>query len=254
LLELLSDILVPWVLSNSEQQTTQEEIPVMKQEEPSLITDKETNKMLLSKVIFNSFGERAANEIQDNCEFEELATDKVAIKPASGVSFNDIEKAKIRKCIQSVYGEDVKLVAIQTQPMILTQIRPETKAETKTDESVNQFMPAKSETVNESITQNQQWLRLRAELTKALLKKHREEKYAQHIVKNWFDKLQVSTESRRDKLILISSSFVIGWINDNYLHSLEQAVLASNFIVELRYEGNQERPIILTKEMINRGK
>lgn len=242
------------VLSNSEQQTTQEEIPVMKQEEPSLIPDKETNKMLLSKAIFNSFGERSANEIQDNCEFEELAFDKVAIKPASGVSFNDIEKAKIRKCIQSVYGEDVKLVAIQTQLVELTQIRPETKAETKADESVNQSMPAKSETVNERITQNQQWLRLRTELTKALLKKHREEKYAQHIVKNWFDKLQVSTESSRDKLILISSSFVIGWINDNYLHPLEQAVLASNFIVELRDDGNQERPIILTKEMINRGK
>lgn len=242
------------VLSNPEQETTQEEIAVMKQEELSLIPDKETNKMLLSKAIFNSFGERSANEIQDNCEFEELAFDKVAIKPASGVSFNDIEKAKIRKCIQSVYGEDVKLVAIQTQLVKLTQIRPETKAKTKADEPVNQSMPAKSETVNERITQNQQWLHLRAELTKALLKKHREEKYAQHILKNWFDKLQVSTESSRDKLILISSSFVIGWINDNYLHSLEQAVLASNFIVELRDDGNQERPIILTKEMINRGK
>ncbi len=88
-------------------------------------------------------------------------------------------------------------------------------------------------------------------MTKALLKKHREEKYAQYIVKNWFDKLQVSTESSQDKLILIGTSFVIHGINDKYLSPLEQAVLTSNVDIELRYDSNRERPILISKEILN---
>jgi hypothetical protein len=230
----------PKLLNASEKKpNTPEEISIMKPEEPTL-SDKETRKMLLSKAIFDAFGETTANEIQDNCTFEELAPDKVGIKPGVGVSFNDIEKAKIRRCIKAVYGEEVKILVAIPTPMVTLA---------KTD---NESGLAKGN-VGVSVCQNPQWLCLRSNLHKAFMKRH-EGKYAEHIVKNWFDKLSVSHESRREKLILIGETSVIHRIYEEYISATEQAVLDSNFEVELRYEGNRERPIILTKEMINRGK
>ena len=218
---------------------TPEETPVMKPEEPPL-SKKETRKMLLSKAIFDAFGATIANEIQDNCTFEELEPDKVGIKPGVGVSFNDIEKAKIRRCIKVVYGEEVTILAAIPKPMVTLA---------KTD---NESGLAKSD-VGVSVCQNPQWLCLRSNLHKAFMKRH-EGKYAEHIIKNWFDRLSVSPESRREKLILIGETSVIHRIYEEYISATEQAVLDSNFEVELRYEGDRERPIILTKEMINRGK
>ena len=216
---------------------TEEEISIMKLENPPL-SDKETRKMLLSKALFDAFG-ATANEIQDNCTFEELEPDKVGIKPGIGVSFNDIEKAKIRRCIKAVYGEEVTILAAIPKPMVTLA---------KTD---NESGLAKSD-VGVSVCQNPQWLCLRSNLVKALQKWY-EGKYAEHILKNWFDKLSVSPESSREKLILIGESYVIHRIDETYISAIEQTVLDSNFEVELRYEGNRERPIILTKEMINRG-
>jgi hypothetical protein len=215
----------------------QEEISIMKLEEPNLMSDKETRKMLLSKAIFDAFG-AGANEVQDNCAFEELAPDKVGIKPGIGVSFNDIEKAKIRRCIKAVYGEEVTILAAIPKPMVTLA---------KMD---NESGLAKSD-VGVSLRQNPQWLCLRSNLVKALQKWY-EGKYAEHILKNWFDKLSVSPESSREKLILIGESYVIHRIDETYISAIEQAVLARNFEVELRYEGNRERPIILTKEIIKR--
>ena len=228
----------PKLLTASEKKPNiQEEISIMKPEEPPL-SKKETRKMLLSKAIFDAFG-ATANEIQDNCTFEELEPDKVGIKPGVGVSFNDIEKAKIRRCIKAVYGEEVTILAAIPKPMVTLA---------KMD---NESGLAKGD-VGVSVCQNPQWLCLRSNLVKALQKWY-EGKYAEHILKNWFDRLSVSPESSREKLILIGESSVIHRIDETYISATEQAVLASNFEVELRYEGNRERPIILTKEMINRG-
>ena len=85
-----------------------EEIHIMQQEE-TVLSEKETRKMQLSKAIFDNFG-MSANEIQDNCQFEELSLDKISVKPNAGVSFDDIEKGKIRKCIKAVYGEKITIL------------------------------------------------------------------------------------------------------------------------------------------------
>ena len=211
----------------------------MKQEEQNPIPDKETRKMLLSKAIFDAFG-AASNEIQDNCSFEELEHDKVNIKPGLGVSFNDIEKAKIRRCIQSVYGEDVKLVLAKTQAVVTT------------GHLGSQSVLAKSEVLVSNSCNNPQWLRFKAELTKVLLKKH-EEKIAIHIFKNWFDKLRVSDDSTSQKLILVGSVCVIQWIDDKFGMELENTVLASDLTIELRDEDNRNRPLIFSKQTIKRG-
>ncbi len=224
---------------NQSEPIAQEEIPAMKQEEQNPIPDKETRKMLLSKAIFDAFG-ATANEIQDNCSFEEISPLKVCIKPTIGVSFNDIEKAKIRKCIKSVYGEEVILTLVNTNLYV--------NKEPVATESVL----AKSEVLLSNSCNNPQWLRFKAELTKVLLKKH-EEKIALHILKNWFDKLRVSDNSTSQKLILVGSVFTIQWIDDKFGMELENAVLASNLTIELRDEANRNRPLIFSKETIKRG-
>lgn len=91
---------------NESQKT--EEMPKMKQEEVDPIADEQTRKMLLSKALYGSFGEQRSNEIQDDYKFVEITPQKVCIQTKE-MRLNDIEKAKIRKCIQSVYGEDVTI-------------------------------------------------------------------------------------------------------------------------------------------------
>jgi hypothetical protein len=85
-----------------------EEIPEMKQEEIPQLTNKQERAMLLSKALYGSFGEQRSNEIQDDYKFLETEPQKVCIQ-TKAMLLNDIEKAKIRKCIQSVYGEDVTI-------------------------------------------------------------------------------------------------------------------------------------------------
>lgn len=93
-------------LLNETQKT--EEIPEMKPEELPLLTDKQERAILLSRALWQSFGEERSNEIQDDYKFVETEPQKVCIQ-TKAMLLNDIEKAKIRKCIQSVYGEDVIL-------------------------------------------------------------------------------------------------------------------------------------------------
>jgi hypothetical protein len=106
--------------------------------------------MLLSKAIFNAFGEHSANEIQDNCEFKEITPDKVCIKLAIGVSLNDIEKAKIRKCIQSIYGKNVELVAVKKQRAEIAQ------------RVLNQNEVSVSEVIDKNADQALLWSRFKA--------------------------------------------------------------------------------------------
>lgn len=96
------------LLNKPEELSQQEEIPEMKREEIPQITDKQERAMLLSKALYGTFGEQRSNEIQDDYKFVEKEPQKVCIQ-TKAMLLNDIEKAKIRKCIQSVYGEDVTI-------------------------------------------------------------------------------------------------------------------------------------------------
>lgn len=81
------------------------------------------------------------------------------------------------------------------------------------------------------------------------MQKKYEDKVGEHIVKNWFEKLSVNPLSNPQKLILVGSSFIVNWIIDNYELQLEQAVLKSNFVLELTFEGNREKPRIYSKKI-----
>ena len=88
--------------------TKQEEITEMNLEELPKLTEKEERTILLSRALWQTFGEQRSGEIQDDYKFVEIHEHKVCIQ-AREMQLNDIEKAKIRRAIQSVYGKDVIL-------------------------------------------------------------------------------------------------------------------------------------------------
>jgi hypothetical protein len=100
-----------------------EEMPEMKHEEVNPIADEQTRKMLLSKALYGAFGEQRSNEIQDDYKFVEITPQKVCIQTKE-MRLNDIEKVKIRKCIHSVYGEDVTIAMQVLAPAPVEQIPP----------------------------------------------------------------------------------------------------------------------------------
>lgn len=199
-------------------------------------------KMLLSKALLSAFGKEDADLLQDECEFIELEADKVKITIGSKKSLNDLEKEKIRKSLKSVYGEEVRIVTgkRETQPESITNCDKLSR-------------PPTPELLANVRSNNSEWFTFRSNLIRVLSRRH-EEKIAQHIVKNWFDKLGVSELSGQSRLVLIADPFYIHWIENNYDSVVEDAVCLSSFTVELHYKGNNERPRIYSKELIKRGK
>ena len=88
--------------------TKQEEITEMNLEELPKLTEKEERTILLSRALWQTFGEQRSGEIQDSCMFMELEPDKIGIYTGE-LLLNDIDKDKIRKAISSVYGDDVQI-------------------------------------------------------------------------------------------------------------------------------------------------
>ena len=199
-------------------------------------------KMLLSKALLSAFGKEDADLLQDDCEFIELEADKIKITIGSKKSLNDLEKEKIRKSLKSVYGEEVRIVTGKR----------ETQAESVTDCDKLSLLPT-PELLTNVRANNSEWFKFRQNLIRVLTKRH-EEKIAQHIVKNWFDKLGISELSNSQKLVMIADPFYIHWIENNYDHVVEEAVCLGSFTVELHYKGNQERPRVYCKELIKRSK
>jgi len=205
---------------------------VMKQEETSLIPDKETRKMLLSKAIFDAFG-AAANEIQDNCSFEEISPLKVCIKPAIGVSFNDIEKAKIRKCIKSVYGEDVVLALVNTNLYV-------SKEPVASESGL-----ARNEIVETTLCHNPQWLNFKANV--------RDRKVREMLANPTMKIIEV-----QDKVIIEGHAFLLEeLLSSGYLQELEDAVVETGLTLEFhektvasQYVAKDSKPTILTREKI----
>lgn len=188
-------------------------------------------KALLSKALLFSFGEKNAELLQDHCEFIELESKKIGIRLKNNYNLNDIEKVKIRKCIKSVYGEDIVIITASNKLKNTPEITLKPENSTNTN-------------------QNLQWLTLKNNIRKEFSRKY-EDKVGEHILKNWFKKLSVSPLTSPQKLVLVGSSFVVNWIIDNYELQLERAIRASNFVVELTFEGNKEKPRIYLKEQAN---
>ena len=220
------------VLNEPEPPIAQEEMPAIKQEEHNLIPDKDTRRMLLSKAIFDAFG-ATANEIQDNCKFEETAIGKVTIKPAIGVSFNDIEKAKIRKCIKLVYGEDVLLALVNTTPYV--------SKEPVTSES----WLARSEVLGTPSQNNSQWLNFKGNV--------RDRKVREILNNPTLKVIEI-----QGKVIIEGHAFLLEELfSSGYVEELEDAVVETGLTLEFHekivsrgYVTPDAKPTILCKEKI----
>lgn len=224
-----SDVPKPVLLPANNNQIYEK--PTMNEKETLTASDR---KMLLSKALLSAFGQEDAYLLQDTCEFIELEADKVKITIGNKKNLSDLEKEKIRKSLKSVYGEEVRIVTSREQ------LPQENK-------------PPTPELIANIRTNNSEWFVFRQNLIRVLTKRH-EEKIAQHIVKNWFDRLGISELSNSKRLIMVADPFYIHWIENNYDHVVEEAVCLSNFTVELHYKGNNERPRVYCKELIKRGK
>ncbi|CAF2084515.1 unnamed protein product [Rotaria magnacalcarata] len=188
--------------------------------------------MLLSKAIFDAFG-AIANEIQDNCKFEETAVGKVTIKPAIGVSFNDIEKAKIRKCIKSVYGEDVVLALVNTTLYV------------NKEPVASESGLARSEVLGTPSQNNSQWLSFKANVGD--LK-----------VRQILNNPTLKVIEIPGKVIIEGHSFLLDeMFSSGYLQELEDVVVETGLMLEFHekitasgYIAEDKKPTVLTKEKI----
>lgn len=196
-----------------------EEIAEMKHEELPQITNKQERAMLLSKALYGSFGEQRSNEIQDDYKFVEQDEQKVCIQTKE-MRLNDIEKAKIRKCIQSVYGEDVT-IAMQLI---------ETKQEVA--ELVPSYQRQSFQTFKSAIPDT----RLINLLTNPLVK---------------------AVETSRGIIIEAAPFFIDQLTEAGNLAVLEDAVVKTRITLELNYKGlsteyanNTKKPVVLTPEKI----
>ena len=194
------------------------EIPIDPEE---IVTNEQaTRRMLLSKALWSTFGEQRSGEIQDDYKFVETEPHKVCIQTEE-MRLNDIEKAKIRKAIQSVYGEDVT-IAMQ---IIAEPIPSEEDAELEHSGSKPNWLNFKSVIKNHSLF---------AALNNPSL----------------------TIDESPEKIVIEGVAFLIERIIEpGSLEELENAILKTGLTLELctknvhpEYKNFKKQPIVLTPE------
>jgi len=202
--------------------------PVVPIDPEEIVADEQaTRRMLLSKALWSTFGEQRSGEIQDDYKFVETEPHKVCIQTEE-MRLNDIEKAKIRKCIQSVYGEDVTIAMQIIAPL------------------QNEPIPSDKNANLEHSVSKLNWLNF-----KSVIKNH-----------SLFAALNnpslTTTEESPEKIIIEGVAFLIERIIEpGSLEELENAILKTGLTLELRtknvhpeYKNFEKQPIVLTPEKV----
>jgi hypothetical protein len=190
-------------LLNETQKT--EEIPEMKPEELPLLTDKQERAILLSRALWQSFGEQRSSEIQNDYKFVEQDQQKVCIQ-TKAMLLNDIEKAKIRKTIQSVYGEDVTISMQLLEPTRVEPHKQETPVTAKD-------MPRGN------------WLKFKASISDS------------NLLSLLNNRLVKVTEKEETLIIKASPLFIEDLTAGGHLTALEDAIVQTGITLELHYSG-----------------
>jgi len=202
--------------------------PVVPIDPEEIVADEQaTRRMLLSKALWSTFGKQRSSEIQDDYKFVETEPHKVCIQTEK-MQLNDIEKAKIRKCIQSVYGEDVTIAMQIIAPL------------------QNEPIPSDEVVELEHSGSKLNWLNF-----KSVIKNH-----------SLFAALNnpslTITEESPKKIIIEGVAFLIERIIEpGSLEDLEDAILKTGLTLELRtknvhpeYKNFEKQPIVLTAEKV----
>ena len=202
--------------------------PVVPIDPEEILADEQaTRRMLLSKALWSTFGEQRSGEIQDDYKFIETEPHKVCIQTEE-MQLNDIEKAKIRKAIASIYGEDVTIAMQIIAPL------------------QNKPIPSDEVVELEHSVSKTNWLNF-----KSLIKNH-----------SLFAALNnpslTTTEESPEKIIIEGVAFLIERIIEpGSLEDLENAILKTGLTLELRtknvhpeYKNFEKQPIVLTAEKV----
>lgn len=193
----------------------EEEIPEMNLEELPELTEKQERTILLSRALQQTFGEQRSGEIQNDYKFVETEPHKVCIQ-TKAMLLNDIEKAKIRKCLQSVYGEDVTIVMQLLEPIEAERHEQETPITAKD-------MPRGN------------WLKFKTSISDSELL---------GILTN---RLVKATEKEETLVIEAAPLFIEDLTAGGHLTALEDAIIQTGITLELSYSG-------LNTSYINAGK
>lgn len=183
----------------------EEEIPEMNLEELPELTEKEEKAILLSRALQQTFGEQRSDEIQNDYKFVETEPHKVCIQ-TKAMLLNDIEKAKIRKCLQSVYGEDVTIVMQLLEPIEAERHEQETPITAKD-------MPRGN------------WLKFKTSISDSELL---------GILTN---RLVKATEKEETLVIEAAPLFIEDLTAGGHLTALEDAIIQTGITLELSYSG-----------------
>lgn len=194
--------------------------------EEIVANEQATRRMLLSKALWSTFGDQRSGEIQDDYKFVETELHKVCIQTEE-MRLNDIEKAKIRKAIASVYGQDVTIAMQIIAPLQNEPIFSEEEAELEHSVSKPNWLNFKSVIKNHSLF---------AALNNPSL---------------------TTTESP-EKIIIEGVAFLIERIIEpGSLEELENAILKTGLTLELctknvhpEYKNFEKQPIVLTPEKV----
>ena len=202
--------------------------PVVPIDPEEIVADEQaTRRMLLSKALWSTFGEQRSGEIQDDYKFVETEPHKVCIQTEK-MQLNDIEKAKIRKAIASIYGEDVTIAMQIIAPL------------------QNEPIPSDEVVELEHSVSKLNWLNF-----KSVIKNH-----------SLFAALNnpslTTTEESPKKIIIEGVAFLIERIIEpGSLEDLEDAILKTGLTLELRtknvhpeYKNFEKQPIVLTPEKV----
>ena len=224
----MSDLMTK-IFNKPEALPKQEEITKMNQGDIVQTTDEQTRKMLLSQTLWKAFGEERAGEIQDGCIFRELESDKIGIYTGD-MLLSDVEKAKIRKAIGSVYGDNV-----QVKGLILPSKAKEQELPS------NENIPASTYPVSKKAT----WLDFKATIkTNSMI--------------TMLTNPVLKTIEIPGKVIIETVPFLIERLTSpGYLDELERSVFETGLTLELRtsnthpeYKNFNKEAIVLTPEKI----
>jgi hypothetical protein len=183
----------------------EEEIPEMNLEDLPRLTEKEERSVLLSRTLQQAFGEQRSSEIQNDYKFVEQDQQKVCIQ-TKAMLLNDIEKAKIRKTIQSVYGEDVTISMQLLEPIEVEPHKQETPVTAKD-------MPRGN------------WLKFKESISDSKLLT---------ILTN---RLVKATEKEETLIIEAAPLFIEDLTAGGHLTALEDAIVQTGITLELHYSG-----------------
>lgn len=183
----------------------EEEVPEMNLEELPELTEKQERTILLSRSLRETFGEQRSGEIQNDYKFVETEPHKVCIQ-TKAMLLNDIEKAKIRKCLQSVYGEDVTIAMRVLEPIETEQHEQEKPITAKT-------------------TGKQNWLKFKGSISDSKLLT---------ILTNRL----VKVNEKEETLVIEAAPFFIEELTaGGHLTALEDAIIQTGITLELSYSG-----------------